>query len=106
MHAPSHQAGRGVQIRRKHVLPENQAGLDGQQKLADNFLVAKATGSEAPQGIYVNRELDLDAWQLAQQVLFLEPYLVWSMRSPVPSQPLFCKEERQPQHVTGWVRRG
>ena len=45
-----------------------QAGLEGQQRLADNFLVARATGAEAPQAIYVNRELDLDVWQLAQQV--------------------------------------
>ena len=59
-----------------------QAGLDGQQKLADNFLVAKATGSEAPQGIYVNRELDLDAWQLAQRVLNWESPLFWSMHTP------------------------
>ena len=45
-----------------------QAGLDGEQKLADSFQVARATGSEAPQAIYVNRELDLDVWQLADKV--------------------------------------
>lgn len=46
-----------------------QAGLDGDQKLQDSFQVARATGSEAPQSIYVNRELDLDVWQLADKVI-------------------------------------
>ncbi len=45
-----------------------QAGVDGDQKLQDSFYVARATGSEAPQSIYVNRELDLDVWQLADKV--------------------------------------
>lgn len=45
-----------------------QAGLDGHQKLADSFQVARATGNEAPQSVYVNRELDLDVWQLADKV--------------------------------------
>jgi hypothetical protein len=45
-----------------------QAGLDGAQNLADSFHVARATGGEAPQAVYVNRELDLDVWQLADKV--------------------------------------
>ena len=53
-----------------HALWPHQAGLDGEQKLADNFLIARATGAEAPQAVYVNRELDLDAWQLAEKVSF------------------------------------
>ena len=45
-----------------------QAGVEGQQHLPDSFQVARATGSEAPQSVYVNRELDLDVWQLADKV--------------------------------------
>ena len=45
-----------------------QAGVDGQQNLPDSFQVARATGSEAPQSVYINRELDLDVWQLADKV--------------------------------------
>ena len=45
-----------------------QAGVEGQQKLPDSFQVARATGSEAPQSVYINRELDLDVWQLADKV--------------------------------------
>lgn len=53
-----------------HASPDgDQAGLEGQQRLADSFLVARANGGEAPQAIYVNRELDLDVWQLADKVL-------------------------------------
>ena len=60
----------------QHALPfccawPDQAGLEGQQRLADSFLVARATGAEAPQAVYVNRELDLDVWQLADKVLHL-----------------------------------
>ncbi|KAK9908805.1 hypothetical protein WJX75_003140 [Coccomyxa subellipsoidea] len=47
----------------------HRAGLDGDQKLQDSFHVARATGSEAPQAIYVNRELDMDVWQLADKKL-------------------------------------
>ena len=46
-----------------------QAGVEGQQHLPDSFQVARATGSEAPQSVYVNRELDLDVWQLADKVV-------------------------------------
>ena len=45
-----------------------QAGVGGQQNLPDSFQVARATGSEAPQAVYINRELDLDVWQLADKV--------------------------------------
>ena len=43
--------------------------MEGQQQLPDSFQVARATGSEAPQSVYVNRELDLDVWQLADKVV-------------------------------------
>lgn len=45
-----------------------QAGVDGQQILPDSFQVARSTGSEALQSVYINRELDLDVWQLADKV--------------------------------------
>ena len=43
--------------------------MEGQQHLPDSFQVARATGSEASQSVYVNRELDLDVWQLADKVV-------------------------------------
>lgn len=52
-----------------------QAGVDGQQNLPDSFQVARATGSEAPQSVYINRELDLDVWQLADKVIELCHFL-------------------------------
>ena len=45
-----------------------QAGVDGQQILPDSFQLARATGSETLQSVYINRELDLDVWQLADKV--------------------------------------
>ena len=50
-----------------------QAGVDGQQNLPDSFQVARATGSEAPQSVYINRELDLDVWQLADKARKPDP---------------------------------
>ncbi len=47
-----------------------QAGVEGRQLLPDEFRVARATGSETPQPVYVMRELDLDARQRADKVHF------------------------------------
>ena len=45
-----------------------QAGVGEAQALPDSFRVQRATGQESPQRIYLTRDLDLDAWQLAQHV--------------------------------------
>ncbi|KAK9834254.1 hypothetical protein WJX81_000411 [Elliptochloris bilobata] len=46
-----------------------RAGVDGRQALPDEFAVARSTGSEPPQPVYVMRELDLDARQRADKDL-------------------------------------
>lgn len=53
-----------------------RAGVEGRQRLPDEFRVARATGSEAPQPVYVMRELDLDAAQRADR----------ARRGPGPAQ--------------------
>jgi hypothetical protein len=53
-----------------------RAGVEGRQRLPDEFRVARATGSEAPQPVYVMRELDLDARQRADR----------ARRGPGPAQ--------------------
>lgn len=44
----------------------NQAGVQGRQKLPDKFHVARA-GSE-PQEIFLDRDIDMEAWQMNDKV--------------------------------------
>ena len=47
----------------------HQAGVQGRQKLPDKFHVAKA-GSE-PQEIFLDRDIDMEAWQMNDKVCVL-----------------------------------
>ena len=45
-----------------------QAGLGGAQQLPDKFRVTRSTGHDAPQDIFINREIDMESWLFADKV--------------------------------------
>ena len=45
-----------------------QAGITGKQQLPEKFQVTRSTGHDAPQDIFINREINMETWLLQGKV--------------------------------------